>query len=98
MKDKITNQEWKPKVYKDFDDYWRHGNHGCSSGFRDIAKDIWDEFWPTINASRSDWEKVLIEECLDQRMHHLELLQNVYAYLKKFDSSEYARSGSKVYV
>jgi hypothetical protein len=36
-------------IYRDFDHYW-------SSASRDLAKEIWDDFEPTIIASREDYK------------------------------------------
>lgn len=77
------------KIYKNFDDYWANGNHGCSSFNKDIAKEIWDDFEPTIKASRTDYENLLIEEALEQKRSYIEQINALHDYLKEFKVEEY---------
>jgi hypothetical protein len=53
------------KIYKDFNDYYSNGKHGCSSASKDWLKEIWDDLYPTITASQNDYKKaylVLMQE------------------------------------
>jgi hypothetical protein len=50
------------KIYKDFNDWWANGNHGWSSASIDYAKEIWADLEPTINASRDDYENLMLTE------------------------------------
>lgn len=77
-------------LYKDFNDYWRYGKHGCSSCSRDIAEEIWADLEPTILATRGDWENILIEDCKRQREDYIRSLREMHAYLKEFDLEKFA--------
>jgi hypothetical protein len=81
----------KPKrIYKDWDDWWRNGDHGCSSASRDFARQIWDDLEPTITANRSDWESVLRQDAMALHDKYTKKLRNVHNYLTQFDLEKHA--------
>ena len=80
-------------LYKNFEDYWRNGKHGCSSCSRDIVEDTWKDLEPTILANRGDWENLLIEECNEQKRHYISSLVEMREYLKEFDLEKVAGIG-----
>jgi len=83
-------EERQPRIYKDYEDYWRNGNHGYSSFSRDIVEDTWKDLEPTILANRTDWEEFLIEECRDQRRILIRCLQYWQDYLEEFNLEKVA--------
>jgi len=77
-------------LYKDFNDYWRNGQHGCSSCSRDVAEETWKDLEETIMASRGDWEQLLVEDCKRQKEQYLQDLRDMHEYLKEFDLEKVA--------
>jgi len=72
------------KIYLDFDDYWKNGDHPWTSASIDIAREEWNRFEPTINASRDDYKKMYVElanEMVNQRCEHIDKL---YKYIELF--------------
>lgn len=86
----IKKEKREPRLYKDFNDYWRNGNHGCSSYSRDIVEDTWQDLEPTIMANRGDWENLLVEECIQQRKWYIEELKEIHIYLDEFKLEKHA--------
>jgi len=79
-----------PRVYIDYSDYWRHGNHGFSSAGRDIVEAYWKDLEPTILANRTDWEELLIHECNQERENFIKYLRLFHDYLDEFKLEEVA--------
>lgn len=88
-KENQENQEL-PHLYTTWEEYWSNGKHGFSSCCRDLAKEIWDDFEPTIKANRSDWEKLLVNETIKLRKKYVQDLRDMHEYLTKFDLEKLA--------
>lgn len=71
------------KIYKDFNDWWSHGNHGYSSASRDIARAIWEDFEPTINATRDEYTELMLFEVKEMHDRYVEHLHDVGSYVKE---------------
>ena len=91
-KENQENQE-PPHLYTAWEEYWSNGKHGFSSCCRDLAKEIWDDFEPTIKANQSDWEKLLINETIKLRKKYVQDLRDMREYLTKFDLEKVAGIG-----
>jgi hypothetical protein len=76
------------KIYKDFNDWWANGNHGWSSASIDYAKEIWADLEPTINASRDDYENLMLTEIKQMHDRYIENLRDSYAYIKEHNVEE----------
>lgn len=71
------------RIYRSWEDYWQNGNHGFSSASRECAKEIWDDFEPTIKATLDDHKKAYIVltneqlafrgECFSAALDYIEL-------------------------
>ena len=77
-------------IYKTWADYWSRGNHGYSSGSKEYAKDIWDDFQDTINAVRTDYENILINQAVEQEKHLIARVQQLHKYLSTYDLEKHA--------
>jgi len=77
-------------LYKDYEDWWRNGQHGYSSASREYAKEIWADLEETIMAKREDWERLLIFECKKERENFISYLRDFTAYLEEFGLVEIA--------
>lgn len=74
----------KPKIYRDFNDYFSHGNHGMSSCSRDWIKEIWDDLEPTIKASQDDYKKAYVLLMQEQTERKSDVLDAALIYISKF--------------
>lgn len=83
------------KIYKDFEDWWRNGNHGCSSASRDVAEEIWADFEPTILATRDDYTTLMLREVQEMHERYVEQLRDVSAYV--MENNLEAVVGTKLY-
>lgn len=82
------------KIYRDFDHYWSEGDHPWSSASRDIAREEWDRFEPTINATRDDYKKMYVELCIRKANEKSELIDALFQYIETFtikDSPKFFR-------
>ena len=75
----------KQILYKNWEDYWSNGKHGFSSCCRDLAKETWDDFEPTISATRNDWENLLIHESIELRKRYIQDIRDMHEYLTEFN-------------
>ena len=83
----------EPRIYKNYNDYWRNGKHGFSSAGRDIVQRIWEDLEPTILANRTDYEKMLVNDCIEQAEFTIKLRSHMFAYLKEFNLEKVAGIG-----
>jgi len=91
----------KMKIYRDFDDYWQNGDHGWSSASIDIAKEEWERFAPTINASRDDYKNLylsLCKEIADRNCMHVDALYKYISLFTKEDAPTFPRWWSKEFM
>jgi len=86
-------EEEKPRIYKDYEDYWRHGKHGCSSYSRDIVEDTWKDLEPTILANRTDWEQLLLAEGKGIYRQYISAIIDWRDYLEEFNLEKVAGIG-----
>jgi len=84
-----------PRIYRDFQDYWQHGNHGFSSCSIEYAKDTWKDFEPTINANRDEYVNAILDTYEKDRKIAIEQMVMVMDYLREFKLEEVA--GVKFY-
>jgi hypothetical protein len=73
----------KKRIYKDFNDWWSHGNHGWTSASRDVAKAIWADFEPTILATRDDYTELMLLEVREMHERYVEHLRDICDYVKE---------------
>lgn len=78
------------KIYKDYEDYWRNGNHGCSSYSRDIVEATWKDLEATILANRGDYERLLVEESRHSYERFIKYFRLMHQYLDEFGLEEVA--------
>lgn len=72
------------RIYRDFDHWWQQGKHPWSSASYEIAKKIWDDLEPTIQASRDDYKDsfvALAKEVAEDRSIHVQMLLR---YIEEF--------------
>lgn len=79
----------KKRIYLDWEDYWRNGEHGHTSHYREYAKEIWDDFEPTINANRSDLDRQMIELHNQRAEYTFKFDRRFLEYLKEFNVEEF---------
>lgn len=72
------------KVYRDFDHWWREGNHGWTSASREYAIEIWADLEPTFNASLDDYKKAYIRLTNEQLEFRSDLQTAMLDYIKEF--------------
>lgn len=72
-------------IYRTWEEYWSNGKHGYSSAGRDIAKAIWVDFQETIEATRSDYERILIEDAVKQKKEYIARIRDVHNYLEEHE-------------
>lgn len=77
------------RIYLDWNDYWRNGNHGHTSHYQKYAKEIWDDFEPTINANRSDLDRQVLEINKEREEYKLKFDRRFLEYLDEFKVEEY---------
>lgn len=75
-------------IYRDFDHYWKKGNHGWSSVSYDLAKEEWDRFEHTINASRDEYKEMYITLCKEIQNNKSELTENLFQYLEIYKKDD----------
>jgi len=79
-----------PRLYKDFQEWWRTGNHGFSSAGRDIVERIWEDLEPTILAGRTEWEEFLIQEMEDSARRGCKYFRMFKEYLEEMEIEQHA--------
>ena len=83
------------RIYKDFNDWWQRGNHGCSSASRDVAEATWADFEPTIQATRDDYTALMLREVKEMHERYIDHLRGVTAYVTEHNLE--AVVGAKLY-
>jgi hypothetical protein len=76
------------KVYRNWDHYWSNGNHGFSSASKDYAKEIWDDFQPTIEASLDDYKRAYIKLTEEQLKFRSELTDALLDYIELYKKED----------
>jgi len=72
------------KIYRDFDHWWSESEaHGMSSGSRDWMKDIWDDIYPTIEASRDDYKQAYVELMREKAKRRCEVTDALLDYIEE---------------
>ena len=69
------------KIYRDFNDYFSNGKHGYSSASRDIVKEIWDDIYPTIEASQNDYKKAYLALMTEESRRRVKLTDALLRYI-----------------
>lgn len=77
-------------IYRDWNDYWTKGNHGYTSACKEDAKEIWQDFQETLNATRGDYEQLLIKQSLYQEKEFLKRIKVMLKYLTTYDLEKHA--------
>lgn len=72
----------KKQIYRNFDHYWSEGNHGFSSFSKDLARETWEDFETTINATRDDYKKAYIELMNEKANTQSDLVNAMLTYVK----------------
>lgn len=76
------------RIYRDFNDWWANGKHGWSSVSIDIARETWDDFAPTIEASRDEYKNAFIELMKQQANNKSVMLHHMLEYIQKFKKDD----------
>lgn len=76
--------EREKKIYRDWKHYWQEGNHGCTSAYQEFAKETWDDFEPTFNASMDDYKLAYIKLTNEQLEFRSDLVTAMLDYIKEF--------------
>ena len=71
-------------IYRDFNHWWREGNHGYSSASREDAEEIWKDLEPTILASRDDYKNAFVELMNEHNKRRADLTDALLEYIEKF--------------
>ena len=71
-------------IFRDWEHFWREGNHGYSSASREDAKELWDLFEPTINATKDDYKKAYLQLCKEKMEVKSEMQDAMLSYIEKF--------------
>ena len=78
------------RIYLDFEDWWAHGKHGYSSYSWEYARELWDDFEPTIKASRSELDEQMVLLQKEKAKWNVKFQRNFLNYLKEFNLEEKA--------
>ncbi len=81
-------------IYRDFDHYWREGDHPWSSCSYDIAQEEYKRFEHTINASRDEYKQMYVELSTKVAKNKSELVDALFQYMelhKKEDAPSFFR-------
>jgi hypothetical protein len=87
----------KPKktIYRNFKHWWSTSKaHGMSSFSRDWMKQIWDDIFPTIEASQDDYKKAYIILMEEEKQRKSEIMDSLFKYIdinKKEDAPTFWR-------
>jgi DnaJ-domain-containing protein 1 len=74
----------KKQIYRDFDHYWAEGNHGFSSMSKDLARETWEDFETTINATKDDYKKAYVELMNEKAQWQSDLVNAMLTYIKLY--------------
>ena len=73
----------KPRIYKNFKDYWRNGKHGCSNCNREYARQIWDDIEPSLLSTRDEAIRILCEQIYEKEQRHKTMVHEMLTYLSE---------------
>jgi len=72
-------------IYRDFNHWFSRSHaHGMSSASRDWMEDIWNDIYPTIEASQDDYKRMYIHMMGEAAKRHSEVADAMLKYIKEF--------------
>jgi len=75
----------KKQIYRDFNHWFSTSEaHGMSSASRDWMEEIWNDIYPTIEASQDDYKKAYIELMKEIMVRESEILSATLEYIEEF--------------
>ncbi len=74
----------KKQIYRDFDHWWREGNHGWTSASYEIAQATWEDFEPTITASRDEYKEMYVQLAIQVAKDRAEYSDAMREYMDLF--------------